>query len=185
MSHYSTIRPKLAVCPLCGNNKKVPTTKGLCQHHYWERNRMKSAAKHAAKELAGDVDLQTVIDDLDIVFSQMIRLSYADEHGRVECYTCGVKKHWKQIQCGHFIPRINMYTRFSEDNTKPQCVTCNEQMEGNLKAFAEHLERDRQGTVEMLQANARVVHHYDKDELKSMIGDCSRRVKELLKNIYQ
>jgi hypothetical protein len=89
------------------------------------------------------------------------------------------------MQCGHFIPRAHMFTRFSEDNTRPQCKNCNEHKDGNLIAFAEHLERDRKGSVETLQANARIICHYSIDELKSMIGAYSKKKKELLKGIYQ
>jgi len=182
--YNSTIRPKLGICPMCGGNKKVPLTAGLCQQHYWDNNRRKSAAKFQAK-MTGQEDMKMVIDDLDAIFSQVVRLSHADEHGMVECYTCGTVKHWKQMQCGHFIPRIHMFTRFSEDNCKPQCPTCNMMKDGNLIAFAEHLNRERAGAVEMLEEQARNVYHYEVDELKAMIGAYAARKKQLLKNIYQ
>jgi hypothetical protein len=185
MYQRSTIQPKLGFCALCANNKKIPLIAGLCNNHYWETRRIKSAVKAQAKVLNDNPDLSTVIDDLDIIFSQVVRLSYADEYGNVECYTCGTVKHWKQMQCGHFIPRAHMFTRFSEDNTRPQCKNCNEHKDGNLIAFAEHLERDRKGSVETLQANARIICHYSIDELKSMIGAYSKKKKELLKGIYQ
>jgi predicted SnoaL-like aldol condensation-catalyzing enzyme len=169
---------------MCCNDKDVPLIAGLCERHYWDNNRRKSAAKFEAKR-TGQEGKQTVIDDLDAIFSQVVRLSYADEHGMVECYTCGAVKHWKHMQCGHFIPRIHMFTRFSEDNTKPQCPTCNILKDGNLVAFAQHLERDRPGAVEMLEEQANNVYHYDIDELKAMIGNCAAKKKQLLKNIYQ
>jgi hypothetical protein len=169
---------------MCGGTKKVPLIGKLCHTHYWNNNRMKSAAKFEAK-MTGQDDKSIVIDDLDAIFSQVVRLSHADEKGMVECYTCGTKKHWKQMQCGHFIPRAHMFTRFSEDNTKPQCPTCNMLKDGNLVAFAEHLNRDRSGAVEMLEEQARNVYHYEVDELKAMIGNYAMKKKALLKNIYQ
>jgi hypothetical protein len=181
---YSTIRQKTGICPLCGGNKKAPLTAGLCHTHYWNRNRMNSAAKFQAK-MEGGKDKGIVIDDLDAIFSQVVRLSHADEHGTVECYTCGVKKDWKQMQCGHFIPRIHMLTRFSEENCKPQCPTCNMMKDGNLIAFAEHLERERPGAVEMLEEQARNIYSYEIDELKAMIGNYAAKKKLLLRNIYQ
>lgn len=184
MYKRSTIRPKTGECPMCCNGKKVPLIAGLCERHYWDNNRRKSAAKFEAK-MTGQEDKQTVIDDLDAIFSQIVRLSHADEKGMVECYTCGVKGNWKHMQCGHFIPRIHMFTRFSEDNCKPCCKMCNEGKGGNLVAFAQHLERDRPGSVEMLEEQARNVYHYDVDELKAMIGNYAARKKKLLKNIYQ
>lgn len=183
--YNSTIRQKLAVCPLCPGTHKVPVTKGLCQKHYWEQNRLKSATKAQERILASDEDLQTLVDDLDIIFSRYIRLKDADEHGIAECYTCGTKSHYKALQCGHFIPRAHMYTRFSEENCKPQCPHCNEGKQGNIKAFAEHLEHDRPGSVELLQEHARIIQHFTREELKAMIGDYSRKVKLLMNAVYQ
>jgi hypothetical protein len=168
---------------MCCNDKNVPLVAGFCERHYWDNNRRKSAAKFQAK-ITGQDDKQIVIDDTDAMFSQVIRLSHADEKGMVECYTCGAIQHWKQMQCGHFIPRIHMLTRFSEDNCKPQCKMCNEGKDGNLVAFAEHLNHDRSGAVEMLEEQARNIYHYEVDELKAMIGNYAAKKKELLKNIY-
>lgn len=170
---------------MCPGTHKAPVVKGFCQRHYWEQNRMKSALKTQEKELACDVDLQTLVGDLDIIFSRYIRLKDADEHGKVECYTCGKVDNYKVMQCGHFIPRAHMYTRVSEENCKPQCKACNEGNDGNLKSFAEHLESDRPGSVEILQEQARIVQHWTREELKAMIGDYSRRVKILLNGVYQ
>lgn len=170
---------------MCGGSNKVPLIGKLCQRHYWDSNRRKSAAKLQTK-LTGNSDKKTVIEDADAMFSQVVRLSHADDHGNVKCYTCGKVHRWKQMQCGHFIPRIHMLTRFSEDNCKPQCPTCNMLKDGNLIAFAQHLESDRPGAVEMLEEQANNVYTYDIDELKSMIGNWADRKKELLKGIvYQ
>lgn len=146
---------------------------------------MKSAAKAQEKELTGDIGRQALIDDLDAVFSRAIRLSHADEFGIVECYTCGERHHWKQMDCGHFIPRDNMSTRYSELTCAPQCIKCNQYKDGNEAAFAAHLEADRQGVVEMLRELGRQRMDYSRDELKVMFGDYSKKVKVLLKNIYQ
>jgi hypothetical protein len=145
---------------------------------------MKSAAKFQAK-MEGGEDRAIVIGDVDAIFSQVVRLSNADEHGMVQCYTCPSVLNWKQMQCGHFIPRIHMFTRFSEENCKPQCPTCNMMKDGNLIEFAKHLELDRPGSVEMLEEQSHNVYHYEVDELKAMIGDYANRKKLLLKSIYQ
>lgn len=76
---------------------------------------------------------------LDSVFSQYIRQKYADKNGMVKCYTCSTVKHWKEIQNGHWIPRHNLATRFSEDNCRPQCVACNMFQKGMPDVFAVNL----------------------------------------------
>ncbi len=75
----------------------------------------------------------------DAIFSQFIRRKYADENGMVKCYTCTTIKHWKEIQNGHWIPRNNLATRFSEDNCRPQCVGCNMFQKGMPDVFAVNL----------------------------------------------
>lgn len=37
------------------------------------------------------------------LFSEYIRRLYSHDD-ICECVTCGVKKHWKELQAGHFIP---------------------------------------------------------------------------------
>jgi len=186
MYHYnSTIKIKTGICSKCGGTKKVPLMKGLCQNHYRESLNCKSIERAQAKELGELEPMKILIDDLDIIFSQFIRLSYADEHGMVACYTCDVVKHWKQMQCGHFIPRAHMPTRYSTKNCRQQCKQCNEDLRGNLVVFAEKLEAEEPGIVAILEEQSRQVQDFSRDELKAMIVDTTRKVKNLLSNIYQ
>lgn len=57
--------------------------------------------------------------------SHYIRRKYANENGFCSCVTCGIKKHWKEMQAGHFIPGRNNSILFEETNIHPQCVKCN------------------------------------------------------------
>jgi len=66
-----------------------------------------------------------LIKKLDVVFSQYIRLSNADNRGMCTCVTCNKQFHWKNIQAGHFMSRKHYSTRWNENNVKPQCVGCN------------------------------------------------------------
>ncbi len=72
----------------------------------------------------------------DALFSVHIRKSYADVDGKVKCVTCGVRKHWKSMQAGHYIPRSNLSTRWEELNTHVQCMQCNVLKKGNLDEYA-------------------------------------------------
>jgi hypothetical protein len=183
--YNSTIRQKTGICPMCGGTNKVPLIGKLCQMHYWEQNRKKSFDKANAKQLGELEPVKILLDDMDIIFSQLIRLTYANEYGMVQCFTCPDIKHWKQMQCGHFISRAQMPTRFSIKNCRPQCKDCNEGKRGNLAVFANGLEAEEPGIVEILQEQGRGVQDYGRDELKALIVDTTRRVKLLLKNIYQ
>lgn len=178
---YSTIRQKKGVCSHPACNYSGPLTKGLCQNHYWSAIRMKSVAKLEEKEAIRNESLSAVIDDLDVVFSQYIRLRDSDENGYVTCYCCEGFVYWTDAQCMHFMPRIHKNTRFSEGNCHGGCKNCNERKGGNLKVYGEHLERDRPGTVEALEEQARAPYNYDVPELKGLISHYSKEVKRLKK----
>jgi hypothetical protein len=95
---------------------------------------------------------------LDAIFSQYIRQKYADSEGMVTCFTCPTKKHWKEMQCGHFISRSYLATRFDEDNCRPQDVGCNIFGNGKTVEFAKQLELTLGfGTVEKLFKKAREI----------------------------
>lgn len=66
------------------------------------------------------------------VFSQYIRKKYANKYGYVNCVTCGVLKHWKEIQCGHFIDGRMNSVLFNENLCHPQCFRCNFKSSGCL-----------------------------------------------------
>lgn len=176
---YSTIRQKNGVCSHPGCNYTGALTKSLCHNHYWSGIRMKSAAKLEEKET--DDSLSAVFEDLDAVFSQYIRLRDSDENGYVTCYCCGAVEYWTDAQCMHFIPRIHKNTRFSEDNCHGGCSNCNESKRGNLRAYGEHLERDRSGSVELLEEQARAPYKYDVPELKGLIAYYAKEINRMKK----
>ena len=69
---------------------------------------------------------------LDAVFSKWIRSKFPPV-----CYTCG--KTNTTLQCGHFVSRQYLATRWDEDNCRPQCVGCNVWGRGQLLDFEENL----------------------------------------------
>ena len=79
---------------------------------------------------------------LDTVFSLFIRQRNADNNGMTNCYTCGVRKHWKELQCGHFCPRQYLSLRYDEINCQTQCYACNMLYNGQPSVFALNLQRD-------------------------------------------
>lgn len=84
---------------------------------------------------------RALIKKLDTVFSLYIRHKYAKD-GMVECYTCNAVKPVKEIQNGHFISRAIYTTRWSEDNCRPQCYSCNCCHHGRQYEFGEYLKSE-------------------------------------------
>lgn len=73
--------------------------------------------------------------ELDRVFSLYIRAKYPKV-----CYTCG--KQGVTLQCGHFIPRNILITRWEEKNCRPQCIGCNLFGNGRILDFEDHLVKE-------------------------------------------
>lgn len=83
--------------------------------------------------------LKKTADDL---YSKKLREQAADSGGYVKCYTCATIKHWKELQCGHYVTRTITNLRFNPLNTHPQCVGCNLFNQGRLDEYALHLIKD-------------------------------------------
>jgi hypothetical protein len=73
--------------------------------------------------------------ELDRVFSIYIR-----QRDKGTCYTCGIKKEWKEMQNGHYVPRQYMSLRYSEINCNCQCYVCNVLYNGPPSAYAMRLQ---------------------------------------------
>lgn len=69
--------------------------------------------------------------ELDRLFSLYVRGKY-----KKECYTCGYQG---KLQCGHFVSRMYLATRWDEDNCRPQCQMCNLWGKGMTLEFEERL----------------------------------------------
>ena len=79
--------------------------------------------------------------DLDKQISLYVRQINAKD-GKVKCYTCGRVMDWKQSQCGHFISRSYLATRFDLNNLRVQCVGCNVFGGGKPLDFEENLKEE-------------------------------------------
>ena len=185
MIRNSTIRLKKGNCkhPGCGYYGEL--LGGKCQNHYWGDRRMASAARLEEKELKQNKSLSAVVEDLDAVFSQYVRLKVSDENGYCVCYGCSKVYYWTEMQCCHYIPRIHMGTRFLEENCFCGCISCNKNDGGKLSSYSEHfaalIERERIGGVEALEEQARTEYSFSVSELKSLISFYSKEVGRLRK----
>lgn len=88
----------------------------------------------------------------DATFSIRIRhRDCPDGHGH--CISCGMPITFSTCDCGHYISRAHMATRFYERNCAAQCVPCNRYKDGNLAGFTLGLvERYGDGIISELNA---------------------------------
>jgi len=117
-----------------------------------------------------------LVKKLDVVFSQYIRLSNADNNGYCTCVTCNKKFHWKEIQAGHFMSRKHYSIRWDERNVKPQCVACNVYRAGEQYKYSLYLGNNLSKT---LLEESRELRKFTNIELEEMIFDYNERVKKL------
>jgi 5-methylcytosine-specific restriction endonuclease McrA len=120
---------------------------------------------------------KNLIKELDTIFSQFIRLRYANNE-IAECVTCGKKDHWKKLQAGHFMSRSNYSTRWDENNVQVQCVGCNVYKSGEQYKYSLYLGNN---LSEELYIKSKQIVKFADVELIDMIKDYKEKVNVLLK----
>jgi hypothetical protein len=94
----------------------------------------------------------------DRAFSYYIRQRDADDGGTCECPTCGRLAWWKDFDCGHFVSRRFMGTRYEEQNASAQCRRCNKWGSGEQYKHGKYLdEKWGPGTADALVILSQVV----------------------------
>ena len=117
---------------------------------------------------------------LDVLFSQYIRRRNADHLGRVKCFTCGIEKHWKEQQAGHFQSRSHHSTRWDEVNVQVQCVKCNMFRQGEQYKFGLYLnDRFGDGTAEELEYRAKTIVKLNRVDYEEAIERYKQKIREL------
>lgn len=181
MTRNSTIRQKIGQCEMCGpGSKDKPLTKDLCHDHYWFTIRLKSAERLNERDLKKDESLSDLIARADEVVSKYVRLSNA-VHGYCHCYTCdNGYGRWQDMDCGHFIPRANLFTRFDvARNLRVQCQDCNRRLRGNVIVFGRKLNEERPGLADLLIEESTIVYKPTREEIKSIITEYSEKLNKL------
>ena len=75
--------------------------------------------------MARKQSLKTVKNRAHELLQKLVRMKAADDNGYVQCVSCGVVKHYTQMDGGHFISRSYSFHSLREENIHPQCKGCN------------------------------------------------------------
>jgi hypothetical protein len=108
-------------------------------------------------------NIKTLKKKLWKIFSEYVRKK---ENG--VCFTCGVRKDYKEMNAGHYIHKDCL--DFDERNVHCQCPRCNLYLSGNLGVYAEKM-IDKYGRTEVaiLRNQSQVIKKWTVDELESLI----------------
>lgn len=124
-----------------------------------------------------------LVGKLDRVFSEYIRLrdSFVTQSGLYfKCISCGRIKPYSEADCGHYINRSHMSTRYSQMNCNAQCRSCNRFDEGNIYEYRKALvAKYGESRILLLESRKHEIVKISDFELKAMIEDYKQRVKEL------
>lgn len=116
--------------------------------------------------------------------SKYVRLREADENGYNRCVTCGITKHWKELQAGHFIPQARGNAiRWDIRGIHPQCHRCNINLGGNGAEYTFYmLDRYGRGIVDDLRRVAATTRIMRAADYEAIIDDMATRLARIALN---
>lgn len=107
-------------------------------------------------------------------FSKFIR-----QRGESVCFTCGVKRHWKDMQAGHYVSRTHMSLFLDEINVQIQCAPCNIWKKGNLDEYAIALKKKYGDDIlEWLHGRKQEIKKYSIPELVELTAKYKKCLKD-------
>lgn len=123
-----------------------------------------------------------LVDEASVLLQKIVRLKAADDNGYCVCFTCGVVKHWKDMDGGHFISRTWLATKLLEENLAVQCKKCNGYLRGNMIQFTLNIiELRGRKFVDELEILKHQSRKYYRDEIMDIISEYKVRLRELEK----
>ena len=119
---------------------------------------------------------------LDTEFSRYIRLRDMIPGTTVfRCISCGLIKPINQADCGHYINRSHMNTRYSEINCNAQCKNCNRFDEGNIQGYRRGLVmKYGEKKVLLLESSKYETRKYAEYEYEALIAHYKEEIKRML-----
>jgi hypothetical protein len=122
------------------------------------------------------------VEAVAVMLQKLVRLKAANENGFAHCVTCGVFKHWKELQGGHFISRVHKSTKLLEENVHPQCQGCNAfRMKDTLFVLAYRrymVEMYGEDEVTRMEQLARQTKKFTRAELAEIKADLKAQIKQ-------
>lgn len=144
----------------------------------------KRAPKSEKKAVPRKPSLSSLVRKLDGVFSEYIRLrdSRPFRYKAFRCISCGEVKPYEQMDCGHFIGRTHMATRFDEENCHGECRACNRFDSSHMIYYQRNLEKlIGKSRVDMLIVRGHSTKKWTAWELEILIKHYTEEVNKMKK----
>jgi len=124
--------------------------------------------------------IAVLVNDAAVLLQRLVRVKAALAEGEyISCITCGIKKHWKEMQGGHFVSRVFTRYKLCEENIHPQCPACNGPRRGNYPAYTlAMIDLYGRDTVEEMLATKGETKKYYRPEILEIIADLKQRLKD-------
>lgn len=113
--------------------------------------------------------------------SQYVRRRDSDENGYSSCVTCGLTKHWKEMQAGHWVPAAQgNSTRWDLRNIHVQCYRCNVNLGGNGPEYSAFMEEAHgREAMEELRKLSNETRKITRAEYEEMIEEMTEKLSQL------
>ena len=130
--------------------------------------------------------ISKVVEDCAVALQKVVRMKAAiaeNLDGYVTCVSCGVKKHWKELDAGHYFSRGDKSVKLMEENIHPQCMGCNIRMShGDTKvvtAYRRHMvDMYGEDFLDHLEALAWTPTKFNRAEIEALTKTLKAQIKE-------
>lgn len=127
-----------------------------------------------------------VVEECAVALQKVVRMKAAiaeDIDGYVTCVSCGVKKHWKELDAGHYFSRGDKSVKLMEENIHPQCKGCNIKMRhGDTKVVSAYrrymVEMYGEDFLDYLEKLAWAQKKFDRAEIEALTKELKSQIKE-------
>ena len=118
-------------------------------------------------------------------FSLMIRLRDADDNGYSQCFTCWARKHYKEMDAGHFKSvGAHPNLKYDEMNCHSQCTSCNQHHHGNLDIYTERMiELYGPEILVILKVQEQLHHRATSQDYRRMAAEYREKANVMLKRM--
>ena len=150
--------------------------KSECIRVWVETEKQKAWTKKKKQAKAEMLTVQDYVKMAQQVFNAYINKR---DSGK-PCISCG-KKITGRVNASHYYNANNHWNvRFDENNVHSSCITCNQYLSGNLIEYGVRLEKlIGPDEFAILREDAYKLRKFSIDELKGIITEYKRKLKEL------